>query len=81
MKVNKFVDSTEKICVWSMTGLLCFVGLGNLPINPTSFFDFADSFYYFSVATVVCPKTPLSFNKKLIFVFIAFFYGVWTGLI
>ncbi|MFL9458170.1 hypothetical protein AB0758_45010 [Tolypothrix bouteillei VB521301_2] len=81
MKRYKIFEWIEKIIVWSLTGMLCFVGLGRLPVSPTSFFDFAASFYYFSVAVVICPKTPLSFNKKLIFGFITFLYGVWMGLI
>lgn len=81
MKCDKFLGLIEKIVVWSLTGLLFFVGLGSLPVNPTNFFDFAASFYYFSVAIVICPSTPLSFNKKLVFGFIAFLYGVWVGLI
>ena len=81
MKSDKLLGWMEKIVVWSLTGLLFFVGLGSFPVNPTNFFDFATSFYYFSVAVVICPKTPLSFNKKLVFGFIAFLYGAWVGLI
>ncbi|MEH2186628.1 MAG: hypothetical protein V7K64_10725 [Nostoc sp.] len=81
MKSDKILGWIEKIVVWSLMGTLCLVGLGRLPINPTSLFDFTASFYYFAVAVVICPKTPLSFNKKLIFGFIAFMYGVWFGLI
>ncbi|NMF63250.1 hypothetical protein DP113_34480 (plasmid) [Brasilonema octagenarum UFV-E1] len=81
MKLDKLLSWIEKIVVWFLIGMLCFVGLGSLPVNPTSFFDFAASLYYLLAAVVVCPKTPLSFNKRLVFGFIAFFYGVWVGLI
>lgn len=81
MKYDKFLEWLETIVVWSLTGMLCFVGLGTLPVNPTSLFDFTASLYYFAVAIVICPKTHLSFNKRLIFGFIAFFMGLITGLI
>jgi hypothetical protein len=81
MKLNKAVLWIENLVIWSLTGLLFLVGLGSLPVNPTSFFDFAASFYYLVVAAVICPKIPLSFNKRLLFGFIAFLYGLWVGLI
>ncbi|BAY19932.1 hypothetical protein NIES21_58020 (plasmid) [Anabaenopsis circularis NIES-21] len=81
MNFNQLLGWIENIVVWSLIGMLCLVGLGRLPINPTSLFDFTASFYYFSVAVVICPKTPLSFNNKLILGFIAFSYGVCFGLI
>lgn len=81
MNSSKLLGCIDNIVIWSLIGMLCLVGLGRLPVNPTSLFDFTASFYYFSVAVVICPKTPLSFNKKLVFAFIAFLYGVYFGLI
>ncbi|MDF5727687.1 MAG: hypothetical protein PUP92_06510 [Rhizonema sp. PD38] len=81
MKGAQLLGWIEQIVIWSLTGLLFFVGLGSFPVNPTSFFDFAASFYYLVVAVIICPKTPLSFNKRLIFGFIAFLCGMWVGLI
>jgi len=81
MNLNKILDLVEKIVVWSLTGILCFVGLGTLPTNPSSFWDFTESFYYFVTAVILCPKTPLNFYVKLALGFIFFLYGVWIGLI
>ncbi|MUG91725.1 hypothetical protein F7734_04210 [Scytonema sp. UIC 10036] len=81
MKMDKILDWIEKIVVWALTGLLIFVGLGRFPLSPTSLLDFADSLYYFAVAIVVCPKTPIGFYKRLLLCFLSFLYGVWMKLI
>jgi hypothetical protein len=81
MDINKILGWIETIVVWFLIVMLCLVGLGRLPVNPTSLFDFSASFYYFTVAVIICPKTPLSFNNKLVLGFIAFLYGVYFGLI
>ncbi|PMB40547.1 hypothetical protein CEN40_22135 [Fischerella thermalis CCMEE 5205] len=81
MKGSEILDLVEKVCNWSLVGLLCFVGLGSMPINPTSVVDYGSSLYYFTIAVIVCPKTPLHINKKLVFGMVAFLYGIWMGLI
>jgi hypothetical protein len=81
MKSEKILEWIEKVTAWALAGLLIFVGLGRLPLNPTNIFDFANSLYYFAVAVIICPKTPIGYYKRLLFGFVAFLCGVYMELI
>lgn len=78
---NKILDTIEAVCGWLIMGLLCFIGLGLLPVKSTNLADYALSLFYFAYAVIVCPKMPLQMKQRYLLIFIFYFYGIWAGLI
>lgn len=87
MKPNnnkKVLDIADTVVAWFITGLLFFLGVGTLPVaasSSTSLANYSPQFYYFLLAAIICPKTPLPEYQKLLLVFVAFLFGIWTGLL
>lgn len=77
------MNRIEKMVAWLLTGTLALVAvLGALSfIAAPNVLNALALIYYLVVVVIICPKTPLDLNIRLIYAFVSFFVGMFLGLV
>ena len=74
-KLDRILAKIEYFVAWALVATLFIIGLGIIPTQPIL------SCFYFVVAWIIYPHNSIPDYQKFIIVFLAFFIGIWLGLV